>query len=63
MWSTAWQEILCGESRPAAGRRATGREAVRLYCLLPEQATFLGRERRRPQRGVALRAGGRVWLY
>jgi hypothetical protein len=63
MWNAAWQQILCGENQAVAGRRATMREAVRLYCLPPEQATFLGRERRRPQRGVALRAGGRVWLY
>ena len=63
MWNAAWQQILCGENQAVAGRRATRTEAVRLYCLPPEQATFLGRERRRPQRGVALRAGGRVWLY
>jgi hypothetical protein len=63
MWNAAWREILCGENRAVPGGRATRREAVRLYCLLPEQASFLGRERRTPQRGVALRAGGRVWLY
>ena len=63
MWREAWQEILCGEHQTVAGRRATRREALRLYCLLPEQASFLGRERRTPQRGVALRRGGRVWLY
>jgi hypothetical protein len=63
MWNAAWQDILCGENQAVAGGRATRREAVRLYCLLPEQATFVGRERRTPQRGVALRRGGRVWLY
>jgi hypothetical protein len=63
MWRPAWQEILCGEDRPAASRPVTRREAVRLYCLLPERASFLGRETRTLQRGVALRAGGRVWLY
>ena len=63
MWNTAWQEILCGESRPAVSWRATGREAVRLYCLKPERESFLGRERYTPQTGVALGAGGRVWLY
>jgi len=63
MWKAAWQEILCGENQAVAGGRATRREAVRLYCLQPEQATFVGRERRTPQRGVALRRGGRVWLY
>ena len=63
MWDAAWREILCGEAPVPAGGRATRREAVRLYCLQPERAAFLGRERRTPQRGVALRRGGRVWLY
>jgi hypothetical protein len=63
MWVAAWQEILLGGQQAVARRRATRREAVRLYCLLPERASFLGRERRTPQRGVALRGGGRVWLY
>jgi hypothetical protein len=63
MWNAAWQQILCGDHQPVAGRRATRREAARLYCLQPEKATFLGRERHTPQHGVALRRGGRVWLY
>ena len=63
MWNAAWQEILCGEKPAVESRRPTKRESVRLYCLQPEQATFVGRERHTPQRGVALRAGGRVWLY
>jgi hypothetical protein len=63
MWDAAWREILCGEAPVPAGGRATRREAVRLYCLQPERAAFHGRERRTPQRGVALRRGGRVWLY
>jgi len=63
MWRLAWQEILCGERQAVAGRRAPRREAFRLYCLQPERASFLGRERRTPQRGVALRRGGRVWLF
>jgi hypothetical protein len=63
MWTAAWQEILCGENRAPAYGRATRLEALRLYCLLPERASFLGRERRTPQGGVALRSGGRVWLY
>ena len=63
MWNAAWQEILCGGATPAASGRATRREALRLYCLQPEQTAFLGRERHTPQRGVALRRGGRVWLY
>jgi hypothetical protein len=63
MWATAWHEILCGEGRPPSGGRFTVREAARLYALQPERAAILGRERHTPQRGVALRAGGRVWLY
>jgi hypothetical protein len=63
MWTAAWQEILCGGQQAVAGGRARRAEAVHLYCLLPERASFLGRERRTPQRGVALRAGGKVWLY
>jgi hypothetical protein len=63
MWREAWQEMLLGGQRPLAGGRATRGEAVRLYCRLPERASFLGRERRTPQCGVALRRGGRVWLY
>jgi hypothetical protein len=63
MWGPAWREILCGERAGAARSRANRSEALRLYCMLPEQVGFLGRERRTPQRGVTLRAGGRVWLY
>jgi hypothetical protein len=63
MWRTAWQEILCGGHGDVARAPAARREAIRLYCLQPEQARFFGRERRTPQRGVALRGGGRVWLY
>jgi hypothetical protein len=63
LWRAAWQEILCGQAGDRPPRRRGGREALRLYCLLPEQASFLGVERRTPQRGVALRRGGRVWLY
>jgi len=63
MWRLAWEEILCGEAAAASGRRGTRLEAARLYCLQPERVTFLGIERRSPQRGTPLRAGGRVWLY
>jgi hypothetical protein len=62
MWSAAWQDILCGQAGDRPASRGSGREALRLYCLQPEQASFLGLQRRTPQRGVALRAGGRVWL-
>jgi hypothetical protein len=63
MWRAAWQELLCGARPPVAAALATTREALRLYCLQPEQAWYFGRERRSPQRGVALRRGGRVWLF
>ena len=63
MWRPAWQEVLCGEARRGVTGRATRAEAVRLYCLQPERASFLGRERRTLQRGVTLRRGGRVWLF
>jgi hypothetical protein len=63
MWRPAWREILCGECAEAGSPRTSRGEAIRLYCLLPEQASFLGREKRTPQQGTALRAGGRVWLY
>ncbi|MGE5198792.1 MAG: hypothetical protein ACM3H9_04070 [Rhodospirillaceae bacterium] len=63
MWNAAWREILCGEYPAVARPRSTRGEAIRLYCLQPERATFFGLERRHPQRGVALRGGGRVWLY
>lgn len=63
MWRSAWQEILGGGivGRPAG--RGAAWEALRLYCLMPERVSILGAERRTLQRGVALRAGGRVWLY
>jgi hypothetical protein len=63
MWNAAWQEMLCGGDQAVSSGRATRREAIRLYCLQPEQASILGRQRHTPQRGVALRGGGRVWLY
>ena len=62
MWADAWREILFGAPAPAPPRAMRG-DALRLYCLPPEQAFYLGRERRTPQRGFALRRGGRVWLY
>jgi hypothetical protein len=65
-WQAAWREILCGDlpERPARpGRPASAGEAIRLLCLQPERASFFGMERNTPQPGVALRSGGRVWLY
>ena len=63
MWRVAWQEILCGGHAGHIARPGMAAEAIRLYCLQPERAAFLGVERRKPQAGVTLRAGGRIWLY
>jgi hypothetical protein len=63
MWRPAWQEILCGDGKAPAGTRAPWGEALRLYWRQPERVSYFGRERRFPQRGVALRGGGKVWLY
>jgi len=63
MWRAAWQEILCGGEASAADPPVAWTEAVRLYCMQPERASYFGVERRTRQRGVALRRGGRVWLY
>ncbi|MFZ5877077.1 MAG: hypothetical protein ACOYXU_11800 [Nitrospirota bacterium] len=60
-WRPAWQEILGCAARDDGGR--SWREAVRLYLLRPERRWLLGMEQVTPQRGVVLRAGGRVWLY
>jgi hypothetical protein len=62
-WAAAWREILCGQTGGRPARRGGRLEALRLHCLLPEQASFLGVKRLTPQRGVVLRAGGRVWFY
>lgn len=62
-WRAAWSEILCGEEVPARGTRAGWWETVRLYSLFPERQWLLGIEQVTLQSGVALPAGGRVWLY
>jgi len=63
MWASAWQEILCGSGSAPRPPRAPLGEAFRLYALQPERVAYFGRERVSPQRGIALRGGGRVWLY
>lgn len=63
MWRLAWQEILGGGGIGRPAGRGAAWEALRLYGLMPERVSVLGVERRTPQRGVALHAGGRVWLY
>jgi hypothetical protein len=62
LWRPAWRRILgCEGAGP--GGRSSRREAARLYFLPPERRRVLGVERFRPQRGVPLTAGARVWLY
>ncbi len=63
LWTSAWQDILCGGVTAAGVPRAPWGEALRLYALQPERVAYFGRERLSPQRGVALRGGGRVWLF
>ena len=63
MARSAWREILSLDSIAAGAPRWAGREALRLLFLQPERASYFGVERQTPQRGRALRAGGRVWLY
>ncbi len=38
-------------------------EAARLYVMRPERRWLFSREQITPQSGVALKRGGRVWLY
>ncbi len=59
----AWREILSGEADRSGSAGPAWLEALRLYLLLPERQWVLGLEQVRPQTGVALRSGGRVWLY
>lgn len=62
LWRSAWQEILCGDAARIARDRSWF-EAWRLYAMRPEHQRLCGREFGRPQTGVRLKAGGRVWLY
>ena len=64
MWGAAWTEILGGDDDggpPSLG--SDWRDTIRLYTLPPERQWLVGMERVTPQSGVALAAGGRVWLY
>ena len=61
-WRPAWREILCGEDRPATNRMPL-LEGVRLYAMRPEHQRIFGLEFGAEQRGVALKAGARVWLF
>ncbi len=60
LWASAWREIL---GRGAVAGQRSWAEGLRLYSLPPERQWLLGVERFRPQAGVTLRPGGRVWLY
>jgi hypothetical protein len=59
LWQPAWQEIL-GVSCPVRRSRT---EALRLYLMRPERQSLCGIEQRKPQTGLALTRGARVWLY
>jgi hypothetical protein len=64
LWRPAWQAILFGQAQRAAARtRSRPVEGLSLYLMPPERQWLLGREQVRPQAGVPLRAGGRVWLF
>jgi len=62
-WREAWREILCGGAVRETGTRAGWWETLRLYSLFPEKQWLLGIEQVTLQAGVAMRSGGRVWLY
>lgn len=57
----AWQAIL--DVRSAPGKPVSFVEGLRLCSLPHERRWLLGVEQFTPQSGVALPAGGRVWLY
>jgi hypothetical protein len=62
LWRSAWQQIL-GVQPQAKPDRGSTSESVQLYFLRPERRLMCGVEQFTPQSGVALRAGGQVWLY
>jgi hypothetical protein len=62
MWRPAWQEIVCGEARPALGPLSRA-EALRLYLMRPQQQRLFGLDFGVEQQGLTLPAGGTVWLY
>jgi hypothetical protein len=61
-WRAAWQEIL-GSSVVVSRAGMPWQEAWKLYVMPPERQTIFGREMVKPQRGVTLRSGGRLWLF
>ncbi|MCX5661768.1 MAG: hypothetical protein NTW19_18975 [Planctomycetota bacterium] len=58
----AWRTILGSPAEMRGGLGATW-EAAKLALLTPERRWLFGVERVKAQAGVALRAGGKVWLY
>jgi hypothetical protein len=61
LWDPAWREILGPVAASGNGRSVF--EQWRLYLMSPERQWLFGVERLRPQSGVPLPSGGRVWLY
>jgi hypothetical protein len=61
-WREAWHRILGVPTALTANGRSRV-EAARLYLLPPERRWLFGVEQLTTQSGVALRSGGRVWLY
>jgi hypothetical protein len=62
LWREAWQQVL-GAHPVTASDGLAALESLRLYFLPPERRWLFGVEQFRRQSGVALPAGGRVWLY
>lgn len=57
-WRDAWEQILGAPvTRPAVT------EALRILALPAERRRVLGVDRRRPQPGLRLPGGGRVWMF
>ena len=58
----AWEQIL-GVGPLSCPNGASRVEGLRLYFMRPERQWLFGVEQCNPQSGVALSAGGRLWLY
>lgn len=62
-WREAWREILLGDEDETRSAPFLMSEWAGLHRRPPERQWMFGRERVRPQSGVALKNGGRLWLY
>jgi hypothetical protein len=62
LWDEAWQRILGAQPHRAPDGAALV-EGLSLYFMPPERRWMFGVEQFTRQTGVALRAGGRVWLF